>query len=482
MTSADYDFTYAPLTGTDTIIPPGQSRTVGICFKPLRNGTRTAVIRFNTSIPLTYEAVRRDTSQFVVNVSGTGVPSGALAVSGTLMDTSMVGVEHCVSDTIYNTGSADVIVTSAAITGGDATNFALSGITFPFTLSGGSHKVANICFTPSARGIRSTSIVLNGTTSGKPTTVTIPLGGYGLEACAQPSATALFNTSKTLVSMSDTATVTIENCGNMPATYTAALTQSGASYSIIGASSTGIIAAGGTGSFMVAFAPTAIGPVAGTLTVTGGPTPIPVTLGGTGGGVVLSATGAAGSVSRGDCKNFDVVVSNNGNVDWTPGTPTINGADAADFTYVSGPTPSTIAPGMTGTVTLKFCASREGDEAAALLFPTGTPSTYRYNLTGTGITSGVAMQTSMNGITLEASYPNPAQTQASISFTLPGESTVRLEIVDQTGAVVKTILNGRMGAGPHVAEVKASELPSGTYFYVLTSGDVRLARQMTVVK
>jgi len=485
-TSADYDFSYYGISGSDTVIAPSQSRTVNVCFKPLRNGTRTAVIRFLTNIPLTYETTRRDTSQFVVNVSGVGVPSGILAVGGTLFDTSMVGVEHCVSDTIYNTGGADVVVTSATVTGGDATNFAINNVTFPFTLAGGASKVVNVCFTPSARGVRSTSIVLSGTTGGRATTMTVPLAGYGLEACAQPSATALFDARKTLVTSMDTAIVTITNCGNMPATYTGAITQTGSSYTLVGPASTGVIAPGSTADFTVTFAPGSIGTAAGTLTVTGGPTPIPVTLGGVGGGVIASATGSAGNVSLGDCREFDVTVTNNGNVDWTPGTPTITGAN---YTVVSGPTPSTITAGNAGVVRVKYCPSAMTTETAELTFPSASPSAiggFTYTLTGSGAQSGVSQTVAQNGYVLDQNYPNPlrlgANTSTEVRFVLATSGAARLELVDQTGAVVKTVLNERMTAGEHSVSVDAKDLVSGTYFYVLTSGDVRLVKQMVVVK
>jgi len=44
------------------------------------------------------------------------------------------------------------------------------------------------------------------------------------------------------------------------------------------------------------------------------------------------------------------------------------------------------------------------------------------------------------------------------------------------------VLDQRMDAGSFEVTIDAKGLPSGTYFYMLTSGDVRLTRQMTLIK
>jgi hypothetical protein len=39
-----------------------------------------------------------------------------------------------------------------------------------------------------------------------------------------------------------------------------------------------------------------------------------------------------------------------------------------------------------------------------------------------------------------------------------------------------------MTQGAHVVSIDANHLPSGTYYYVLTSGDVRLIRQLVIAR
>jgi hypothetical protein len=237
----------------------------------------------------------------------------------------------------------------------------------------------------------------------------------------------------------------------------------------------------------VTFTPTSIGAVNGSISISGGPNPTTTLLGGVGAGVLASASGApAAPVSIGDCQNFDVTITNNGNVTWTPGAPSIGGANASDFTLVSGPAPTTIAAAGTATVTIKFCPTTQGSESMTLTFPSESPvpvpGAFSFTATGVGATSGVTLRTEQDGFVLGASYPNPTSGQAAIEVTLPKESSVRIDLLDGTGALVRTAFSGNLAQGTQTLALDAKGLPSGTYFYMLTSGDVRLTRQMSLIK
>jgi hypothetical protein len=93
---------------------------------------------------------------------------------------------------------------------------------------------------------------------------------------------------------------------------------------------------------------------------------------------------------------------------------------------------------------------------------------------------GVASQSSSKGFVLEQNRPNPMTNSADFRIVTPKESLVRVDLFDATGAFVRTIVNERI-SGERTINVDASTLASGTYNYVLTSDDVRLVRQMTVV-
>lgn len=68
-----------------------------------------------------------------------------------------------------------------------------------------------------------------------------------------------------------------------------------------------------------------------------------------------------------------------------------------------------------------------------------------------------------------AAYPNPVTADARIHFTLERPGHVVIELVNPLGATVKTLFEGDVDAGDHAVVVDASQLPSGVWFYRLTS-------------
>jgi hypothetical protein len=103
-------------------------------------------------------------------------------------------------------------------------------------------------------------------------------------------------------------------------------------------------------------------------------------------------------------------------------------------------------------------------------------------VSGTTSSASVSEKTSQDGFTLGQSYPNPFHGQTQVTIGIPQESVVRMDIVNQAGEVVESVMNQRMGEGSYTVTIDASNLASGTYYYSLTSGNVRLTRQMVLVK
>ncbi|MDP4287335.1 MAG: choice-of-anchor D domain-containing protein, partial [Bacteroidota bacterium] len=298
VTYGDYDFTFYPLTGSDVTLPPDASKIVNVCFKPIKQGARFASVRFYTSIPKTYPD-NRDTSQFLVNVSGTGVPYGILSLAGTVLDSVLLDSTKCTSATIKNVGLSSLVVTTATISG--STNFAVSTTPpLPITLGAGQSQLIDICYTPTARGPEAATLVLTGTTSGRPLTQSLPLEGVGLAACldAAPSPLAFGSAAysgMTLANTENDTCITVTNCGDVPETFSAALSPGTSNaYSLIAPFIIGPIAPGGTGTLCVAFKPDTIGIMPGSVIVSASEksaTAKTLPLAGTGAGVVIAGSG-----------------------------------------------------------------------------------------------------------------------------------------------------------------------------------------------
>ena len=83
---------------------------------------------------------------------------------------------------------------------------------------------------------------------------------------------------------------------------------------------------------------------------------------------------------------------------------------------------------------------------------------------------------------LEQNYPNPFNPSTQIRFGLPQASPVTIKIYTINGAEVRALVDREFEAGTHVVTFHAKNLPSGTYFYVMQAGAVRMVRNFVLVK
>jgi hypothetical protein len=83
---------------------------------------------------------------------------------------------------------------------------------------------------------------------------------------------------------------------------------------------------------------------------------------------------------------------------------------------------------------------------------------------------------------LHQNYPNPFNPMTTISFDLPKESAVQLEIFNVQGKVISTLVNGTMDQGNHNVRFNSSGLPSGVYFYRLQTQEFTDIKRMLLLK
>jgi hypothetical protein len=89
--------------------------------------------------------------------------------------------------------------------------------------------------------------------------------------------------------------------------------------------------------------------------------------------------------------------------------------------------------------------------------------------------------------TLYDSYPNPFNPLTHIRFELARPCRARLEVYDLTGRIVRTLLDGRLAAGPHDRlwdgrDDMARAVPAGVYFYRLQAGTFSMAKKTLLLK
>ncbi len=83
---------------------------------------------------------------------------------------------------------------------------------------------------------------------------------------------------------------------------------------------------------------------------------------------------------------------------------------------------------------------------------------------------------------LSQNYPNPFNPNTVIKFSIPENSFVTLKIYDNTGALVKTLLNQEMNPGNHEVSFSGATLASGVYFYRLECDKFTQTRKMILMK
>jgi len=83
---------------------------------------------------------------------------------------------------------------------------------------------------------------------------------------------------------------------------------------------------------------------------------------------------------------------------------------------------------------------------------------------------------------LSGNYPNPFNATTVISYELPTETHVKLEVYNLFGQKVATLANSKQHSGYRSVVWDASEVSSGLYFYKLTAGDFTEVKRMTLLR
>jgi hypothetical protein len=81
-----------------------------------------------------------------------------------------------------------------------------------------------------------------------------------------------------------------------------------------------------------------------------------------------------------------------------------------------------------------------------------------------------------------SAYPNPFNPLTTISFSVPRESEVRLEVFNVAGQLERELMHARVTPGIHRVEFAAQDLPSGLYIARLTSDEFTASQKLLLLK
>lgn len=76
-------------------------------------------------------------------------------------------------------------------------------------------------------------------------------------------------------------------------------------------------------------------------------------------------------------------------------------------------------------------------------------------------------QVSRHELSLSGAYPNPANNNTNIRFSLSTPTSVTITITDMAGRTVETQANMQLGTGVHHVAVNTAHLPTGSYIYLV---------------
>ncbi len=416
------DFNQTNTCGTS--VAAGSSCTISITFTPEAAGARSA------SLSVTDDA---SGSPQAATLSGTGVAAqvslNPTAVSFGSQNVNTTSAAQTI--TLSNTGSAVLSITSIAVTGTNAGDFAQTN-TCGTSVAAGSSCTISVAFTPQATGPRSASLSLTDNASDSPQTPALSGTGVGVaQASLNPSSVSFG--SQNVKTTSAPQTITLSNAGSAALSITGiaitgANTADFAQTNTCGTS----LAAGSSCTFSVTFTPQAAGARSASLVVTDNATGSPQSAALSGNGVGVSqASLNPTSLSFGN-QNVNtsstakvITLSNGGTGTLSISSIGITGTNATDFTQ-SNTCGSSVTAGASCSISVTFTPQAVGARSASLAVTdnaTGSPQTAA--LSGTGV--GVA-QASLNPTSLSFGNQNVRTTSAAKVITLSNGGTAALSI------------------------------------------------------
>ncbi len=133
--------------------------------------------------------------------------------------------------------------------------------------------------------------------------------------------------------------------------------------------------------------------------------------------------------------------------------------------------------------TRRFATPASDEESGSRFLLTAL---HPYGVTSEPGSTSIEPHTSVR-LALHPAHPNPTRGSTTIGFALPRESNVRLRIYDVAGRLVRTLVDGPVGAGEGVKiwdgrHEGGAQAAGGIYFYRLETGNHTLTRKMILVR
>ena len=371
-------------------VAAGSGCTIRVVFAPVGGGAH------NGTISITDDATGSPQS---VTLSGTGItssPTADVTPTALTFTSQAVGAASAAQTvTLSNTGSANLTVSSVALSGANASDFAQSS-TCGGSVAAGGNCAISVRFTPSASGARSGALTISDNASGG--SQTIALTGTGSGPVDDLSTSSLSFATQPVGTTSGSQPVTLTNAGNATLGITS-ITVTG-DFQQTNTCGTAV-AAGGTCIVGVTFAPTTEGTRSGTITVVDNApgSPHSVSLSGSGGatapavGFAPTSLTFSGRLVGSTSPVQTATLTNTGNATLNISTIAVTGTNAGDFSQTTT-CGTSVSAGASCTVSVIFTPLAAGSRSASISVADnagGSPQTIALAGTGNAASSAVTL-------------------------------------------------------------------------------------------
>ena len=414
-------FTVSGLTAPATL-NPGNSVTLQVKYAPASAGAASG------SVSILSDAQGSPTA---LALSGAGTQAGLSISPASISFGSVVdGQTKSQSVTLTNTGTANLTISQATLTG---SGFSSSGLSTPPTILPGQSSSFSVQFAPLSAGTLSGSLALVSNAPNSP--ASIALSGTGVTASSTLSATpASVSFGNVIVGSSASQSVTVMNTGNASVTVSQ-VTASGTGFSVSGVSTPATLAPAQSLALKAQFSPASGGAASGSISIaTTQGTSLSVSLSGTGlqpGLSLLPASISFGNVVVGTTNSQTVKITNSGNASLTISQATLTGSG---FSTSGLTTPLTLAAGQASTFTVLFAPPAAGSASGSLALTSNAPnSPASIPLSGSGVTATYKL--SVSPVSLSFGNVNTGSSASqSVSIANTGNSNVTISQISVSGA------------------------------------------------
>lgn len=363
---------------TPATLAAGGATTFSVLFAPTTAGSLAGTVSVMSNAP---------NSPTAVPLSGTGTAASVTLTSNPSslsFPTVNVGSSSSQNVTITNASSSSVTLSQVTL---NATDFAVSGISTPMTLTAGQNASMSVSFSPKALENISGNITV---TTSQGSSSVISVTGAGVEAGLKITPTSASFGNVTVGSPS-TQTIQLTNSGTATLTITQ-VSASGSGFSTATLSLPISLNPTQSTTFNIQFAPPSAGTDSGSVSIVSNAPGSPAT-------IALSGTGMAathllsfsstslsfGNVNTGSQSTQSITVTNTGNANVTISQIVESGTG---FALNGASIPVTLTPGQNLSFSVNFTPSAVGNDSGTVTVTSNaTASPTTITLAGAGVTA-----------------------------------------------------------------------------------------------